>query len=33
MVMKQLDRFNTFTDTELFNAFFDMELDLWNSYI
>ena len=29
MVMEQLDRFNTFIDTELFNAFFDTEALFW----
>ena len=29
MVMEQLDRFNTYIDTELFNAFFDTEVPFW----
>ena len=29
MVMEQLDRFNKFIDTELFNAFFDTEALSW----
>ena len=29
MVMEQLDRFKTFIDTEIFNAYFDTEAPFW----
>ena len=32
IVMEQLDRFNTFIDTESFNAIFDTEAPFWTCH-